>query len=75
MCIPTPGYRGVQEDESLAEGTLLRPPQDWQGVLLLMVLQNILTLIDGTPCPRVAGTESGVIDVQLEALQSFTQLW
>ena len=36
VCIPTPGYRGVQEDEPLAEGTILCPPQDWQGVLLLM---------------------------------------
>ncbi len=26
LCIPTPGYRGVQEDESLAEGTVLRSP-------------------------------------------------
>ncbi len=28
---------------------------------------------DGTPCHRVAGTESGVNDVQLKALQIFMQ--
>ena len=31
VCIPTPGCGGVQEDESSAQGALLRPPQDWQG--------------------------------------------
>ncbi len=77
VCIPTPGYRGVQEDEPLAEGAVLRPPQDWQGVLLLMVLQIScdVHITGGTPCPRVAGAESAVNDVQLKALQIFMQSW
>ena len=60
LCIPTPGYRGVQEDESLAEGTVLRPPQDWQGVQMLTVLQIScdVQITDGTPCRTIAGTES-----------------
>jgi hypothetical protein len=31
VCIPAPGCRSLQKDEPLAEGTFLRPSEDWQG--------------------------------------------